>query len=190
MNWLVFIACGLVVAALDGGFSAALSIGPFRPALLPAVVAFVALHGPRRTTLWAAFAAGILVDLLQPSIGAAGVPFHVLGPNALGYAFGATAVLLLRSMVFRRNPLTLGFMTAVLSIGITLVTAAVFSARRFWSDESPPWQGEAVQPWILRQFVADLLSGLWAIPLAWPLNASIERWDFFSVGRRPWRRPA
>ncbi len=190
MNWIVFLACALVAAALDGGFSAALAVGPFRPSLLPAVIAFVALHGPRRTALWAAFAAGLVADLLQPSIGSAGIPFHVLGPNALGYVSGAYAVLLLRSMVFRRNPLTLGVMAAVTAIGVTLVTAALFSARRFWSDELPPWGGEPVQPWILRQLVADLLSGAWAIPLAWPLNASLERWDFFSVAHRPWRRTA
>lgn len=190
MNWLVFLVAVLVAAALDGGFTAALAFGPFRPSFLPAVLAFVALHGPRRTALWAAFAAGILADLLQPSIGAAGLAFHVIGPHALGGAFGVTAVLLLRSMVFRRNPLTLGFMTAAVAIGITLVTAAIFALRRFWSDELPPWGSEPVQPWILRQLVADLVSGLWAVPLAWPLNASIERWDFFSVGPRPWRRAA
>jgi rod shape-determining protein MreD len=190
VNWLAFLVALLAAAALDGGFTAALALGPFRPALVPAILAFVALHGPRRTALWAAFAAGILVDLLQPSIGAAGAPFHVIGPNALGGAFGVTAVLLLRSMVFRRNPLTLGFMTVVVSIGITLVTAAIFAIRRFWSDELPPWGAEPVQPWILRQLVADLVSGLWAIPLAWPLNASLERWDFFSAAHRPWRRAA
>lgn len=190
MNWLVFAVAALLAAALDGGFTAALAIGWARPSLLPAVVTFVALHGPRRTTLWAAFAAGLVADLLEPSIGAAGVPFHVLGPNALGYSFGAAAVLLLRSMVFRRNPLTLGFLTAVLAIGVTLVTAAILSARRLWGDEVPPWGPEPVQPWILRQFATDLVSGLWAIPLAWPLNASLERWDFFSIGSRPWRRPA
>lgn len=190
MNWLVFLASALVAAALDGGFTAALALGPFRPSMLPAVVAFVALHGPRRTTLWAAFAAGVLADLLQPSIGAAGLPFHVLGPNALGFSFGATVVLLLRSMVFRRNPLTLGLMTAVLSIGLTVVTAAIFSARRYWTDELPPWGGEPVQPWILGQLGSDLVSGAWAVPLAWALNASLERWDFFSTAHRPWRRPA
>ena len=190
MNWLIFAAMAVVAAALDGGFTAALALGPARPALLPVIVAFVALHGPRRTALWAAFAAGILADLLQPSLGESGAPFHVIGPNALGYAFGTTAVLLLRSMVFRRNPLTLGFLTAVLSIGVTLVTAAVFSARRVGSDEVPPWGGMPVQPWILRQFLSDLASGAWAIPLAWPLNASLGRWDFFSAGLRPWRNPA
>lgn len=190
MNWLVFAACALVAAALDGGFTAALAFGPAHPAILPAVVAFVALHGPRRTALWAAFAAGSLADLVQPSLGAAEVPFHVLGPNALGYAFGTSAVLLLRSMVFRRNPLTLGLMTAVLAVGVTLVTAAIFSARRSWSDELPPWGGEPVQPWILRQLLSDLASGAWAVPLAFALNASLERWDFFSASLRPWRRPA
>lgn len=190
MNWLVFALCALIAAGLDGGFTAALAFGPVQPSLLAAVVAFVALHGPRRTALWAAFAAGLLADLLQPSIGAAGLPFRVLGPNALGFAFGASAILLLRSMVFRRNPLTLGFLTVVLAVAATIVTAAIFSARRFWSDELPPWGGQPVQPWILRQFLCDLASGLWAVPLAWPLNASLDRWDFFSSGSRPWSRTA
>lgn len=190
MNWLVFAVVALAAAALDGGFTAALALGSARPSLLPAVVAFVALHGPRRTALWAAFAAGVMADLLDPSYGASGIPFRVIGPNALGFAFGTTTVLLLRSMVFRRNPLTLGFLSAVLAIGVTLVTAAIFSARRFWSDEVPPWGGMPVQPWILRQFLSDLVTGAWAIPLAWPLNASLARWDFFSAGMRAWRTPA
>ncbi|MDZ4830790.1 MAG: hypothetical protein SGJ09_11415 [Phycisphaerae bacterium] len=187
MRWGVFIVMLLVGIVLDTSFMQVFAVGTVWPAIVPALVTFVALHATRPTALWAAFLAGLLVDCTSPSIAFLdGVrPYQLIGPTALGFVLGAQLVLPLRSMVVRRNPLALGVLTILFVLATMVVTTAIYSARGWYAGTLPPWMptGTAVR-YMGTEALGAMSSGAIAVLIAIPLNRTLVILGL--AGSAPW----
>lgn len=185
MRWGVFAIALVVALVLDTSFMPVFSIGAVRPTVTPCLVVFVLLHAQRHLGLWAAFAAGLAVDIASPALFDGTVPYHVIGPTALGFVFGAQLAHPLRSMVVRRNPLAVGVLVALFSIAATLVTTAIFSARGWYAGSAPPWMPErSALAFLGIESLRALASGAVAIVAVLPLNGAVGLFGFTAAA--PW----
>jgi rod shape-determining protein MreD len=179
VRWLVFAVVVVVAVALDTSFMPRLfalkSVGQLYPQLVAAVVAYVALYAPRLSALWAAWGAGLLLDLalVQP----AGL---MVGPHALGFTFGAFLVLQLRSIVFRKRVLTVAVLTVICLGASAFVEVAIF-ALRTWTSGDVVSAGFRPLIELLRRLGMALYSGIVAVPLAWLLLKSQPAWGFLEM---------
>lgn len=178
MNLGVFIAALFVCVALDSSLMPVISIAGVSPSITATLVVFVALFAPRSTALWAGLAAGLLLDLTTPAAAAGDRSLVVPGPFAIGFVFGTQLVLLLRSMVFRRNPIAVGLLTTPFLIAVSLVWMAIWLLRSFDPDSILPWaEGRAGTEFLSRLGWA-LQSGVVGIPTGWLLLFSWPIWRF------------
>ncbi|MFO0873224.1 MAG: hypothetical protein U0575_04545 [Phycisphaerales bacterium] len=184
MRWGVFLVVALVAAACDTSLTALLSIGTIVPQLMPLVAVFVALAAPRTTVLWACLFMGLVVDLCSPAFDAQLRPLHLAGPHALGYLFAANLVLPLRTMVLKRNPLTLGALTAIFSMAASLVVVALWSVRTWYPDPPVVFGGDSALTELGRAGLRALYSGAIAVPIGWFLVRTAPLWGFSPSGQR------
>ncbi len=178
MNPVVFFISLALCVSLDTSFLGLVSMGGVHPSATATLMVFVALFAPRQIALWAALGTGLLIDLLSPGTDAAGHPFHLPGPHALGYVFGTQLVLLLRSMVFRRNPIALGILTLPYLVAVALPFMAVWSIRGIFSDTLVPWHGEPATRELLRWLGRGVYSAAFGIPFGWLLLTTWPIWRF------------
>ncbi len=175
MRWPVFIIFAFlaVVAQLSVRNAFTLySIRGISPDFVAALAVFVALFANRSAALWACWTLGLLVDLAPPD----GSTYHLIGPHALGYAAGGYLVLQLRSMVFRRRAITMGFLTFLALIAASLVAVMLLSIRSWYPNEL------AYAPLndLGRRVLIAVYSGVVAIAIGWLLNKSVPLWGFQS----------
>lgn len=176
MNWVVFSIALLFAGALDRTFLAVFEVKGIVPMVTPALVAFVAMHAPRPTAVWAGCCAGLVMDLLNPvptTFGAVVVP----GPWAIGLALAAWTGIQLRGVLFRRSPAAFALLTACTALLASLLWTFVFSIRGWYPAEGFPWPGSALGNLGTRTLDA-FASGLLAVPLWWPLERWIGWWNF------------
>jgi rod shape-determining protein MreD len=150
------------------------------PDVTACLVVFVALFAHRSAALWGAWMIGLLLDLAPQSVATG---YHILGVNALGYTAGAFAILQMRTMVFRRRALTMGFLTVLCVIAASLVTVMLLAIRSWYPGELPygPLSDFG------RRLLIGVYSGLVAIPLGWLLGMTLPLWGFQSSSpRRSW----
>lgn len=178
MRWIVFVIALAVALSLDSSFLQVLAIGPVFPGICGALVVFVALFAPRLTALWAALITGLMLDLGSPSISGEGLAFHVIGPHALGFVLGAYLVVLLRSVVVRRNPFTVGMLVLPCLLAMSAVSMAIWSVRGFYSDAPVPWGDGSIGGELGRSIGWAVYSALLAIPVGWLLLLSWSLWRF------------
>ncbi|MCE2881700.1 MAG: hypothetical protein LW636_05000 [Planctomycetaceae bacterium] len=183
MRWWVFLAAVLVAAALDMSMGAVFVVGDLRPRLLPATVVFALLSMPRKGTVRAAMLAGLVADLLSPTVLERGDTLVVLGPNILGFALGATAVVPLRTLLYRRNPLSGVLTTVVFSFLASIAFIAVWALRARLLGTTPPWWPETGGAEAWTRLLGALGDGLLALPVLWLLERTRPLWDF-AVGTR------
>lgn len=178
MRWTVFLAAVLLAAALDASLGGLFVVGEVRPRLLPAVVVFALLSMPRKGTVRAAMLAGLVADLLSPGVLEQGGSLVVIGPNTLGFALGALAVVPLRTLLYRRNPLSGVFATVVFSLLASVAAIALWALRARLLGTTPPWwpgtgAGEA---WL--RLMGALGDGMLALGVLWLLERTKPLWDF------------
>ena len=138
MRWAIYILAVLVAVAIDSSLGGVLKIGDAQPRFLACVVVYAILSAPRAYAVRIAMLAGLLADLLSPTIRPDDSQLVVIGPWTLGFALGALAVLPLRSLLYHRNPISSGFATFVFSLLAAIVFVAVWVLRiNLLSDESP-----------------------------------------------------
>ncbi|MCA9294421.1 MAG: hypothetical protein KDA20_11470 [Phycisphaerales bacterium] len=142
MNWLIFAIVCWVMFAFEWGFDALrlgeTDIAPMLPIVLLVVVA---LRAPTRHAMVAAAVIGLLYDIMMQVNIAGGGEAVVLGPHALGCMLGVYAVLLSRSLMYRRGVLAI-VVTAILVAMLMNVVATVLLAVRSTYDVIEP--GRAV----------------------------------------------
>ena len=136
MNWFVllfvaWIGFGLETALLPVFDAGASGIHP--SVVLPLLV-FVALYAPRKHALWCAVVLGIFMDLLTPINHDNGGPVTLIGPYALGYLLAAQFIFSVRSMVVRRNPLTIAFLSILASLIANILVVAIITLRATAGD--------------------------------------------------------
>lgn len=188
MRWGVFILALAICLTLDLSFFQALAIGPVFPGVCGALVVYVALFAPRQTALWAALVTGIMLDLGSPALWGMDRIVHVIGPHALGFVFGAYLVLLLRSIVVRRNPLTVGMLVLPCLLAVSLVYMGIWSIRDIYSETHLPWAGVSSTGELGRMLGWAFYSAIIAIPIGWLLLLSWGLWKFDPSALRAVRR--
>ncbi len=138
MNWLPFAVAAWLLFGLELGVAdlVAQRFGTvtLQPGFVLPLAVFVALGAPQVQAVWACLLLGLVMDLTRPVFTAASTELVVLGPHALGYLVAAQLVLALRSVVIRRNPLTMGVLTVLASIVASLVVVAAFTIRSLFGD--------------------------------------------------------
>jgi cell shape-determining protein MreD len=179
MRWIVFIPVVLIFAGLDAGVGGMFSItwlGGAAPSLVAMLVAFIALHASPRSSMWAAWWAGLLIDT-APGSGGSGAAAVVLGPHALGMVAAAWIVLLCRGMLFRSRLPTLVAVSGVVAAASALALTSIHTLR-FWL----PWTQAAVPQRsvdVLLRLCGDAVAtSLLALLVGWVLLMTVRAWRF------------
>jgi hypothetical protein len=123
LSWLLFAIFVWIAAALDVSLASLLSLGPSKgssPIFTAIVVCYIGLFAPLRRTLWCSIAAGVVLDflMLAPRSQTAPDELRLIGPHAIAMLLGVLVPLRLRTLVVRKNPLSLGLLS-----GLTVLTA-------------------------------------------------------------------
>jgi cell shape-determining protein MreD len=174
MRWPVLAVFGFLLIAVQLSLRNALtlhSLWSISPDVVAPLAVFIALFAQRSTVLWACWLLGLVVDLAPQS---AASPYHILGVNALAYTGGGYLILQLRTTVFRRRALTVGFLTVLFLVTASLISVTLLMVRSWYPGELP------FRP--LVEFALGLMislySGIVAIPLGWLLHLTFPLWGF------------
>ena len=178
MRWIVFLVAALLALSMDSSLMRIFAIGKAHPQVTPVLAIFVLLGAPRLTGMWAALLLGVLLDLCSPIADTAGGVHYLLGPHALGFLFAANVVQPLRTMVIRRNPLTIGVLSAIFSFAAALVVVAFMVVRSWYGEPLVIFDGSAAPSELLRALLRALYTGILAVPLGWILNRTAGLWGF------------
>lgn len=183
MRWSVFAVAGFLAVVIQLSLRNALTLHELwgiSPDVTACVVVFIALFAQRSAALWGAWMIGTLLDLAPQS---SGTSAHVVGIYALGYTAGAYAILQMRTMVFRRRAITIGFLTVVCVLASSLIAVMLLAIRSWYPGELH----YAPLADLGRRVLIALYSGIVAIPLGWLLGFTLPLWGFQSGGpRRGW----
>lgn len=166
MNGIAFGIAAWIALGMDLGLREALQLGGtgVAPGFVLMLVLFVAIWAPSGTAAAAALVGGALTDLTRLVPTSGGESLAVLGPHALGYLLGAYAVVMLRALVFRKSPLTIGILFALGGSVAAALTAALLTMRSFTDPDMVVLPGrvlwEGVGSSIYAAVLAVLLSPL------------------------------
>ncbi len=193
MRWSVYLVAVLVAAAFDASFGAVLAVGDLRGHLLPSVVVFALLSAPRRIGVRLAMLAGLVADLLAPIVvanaslveggGEVAELLVVPGPRVLGFALGALAVLPLRGLLSRHNPLSSAAATLVFSLLAAVAFVAIFIVRGWILDGGAPWWPGSGGGEVLRRALGAAGDAILALPAMWLLARTRPWWGFTVMTR-------
>ncbi len=182
MNWSLFAVLGVLATVLDANGMAVLRIERIWPLAAPTLVVFVALWASRPAALWGAFLLGLFADLSRPEIALAASgemrSIRVLGPDALGWLFGAYALLPLRRVLLRRNPFAIAAATLAFLILASLVWGAIWSIRGAWAETVMPWTAGHALEALWERLLQAAYSAVLAVPIAWCLLRTMRLWGF------------
>lgn len=173
----VFVICLLLVVVLDTSLMEVLRIGGTVPGLAGTLAVFLILAAPRRNALWACLVTGLLLDLNVDALWD-GRPYHLIGPYTLGFLFGANLILPLRGMVFSRNPLTFGLLTALFLLAVSIVYLALWQIRGHYAGSTPIWGDASAVQAFGSLLLWALYSGAVAVPVGWLLVRTTPLWGF------------
>lgn len=183
MRWSVYIAALLVAVAIDASFGSVLAVGDLRGHLVPSVVVFALLSPPRRTCVRLAMAAGLAVDLMTPVVLATQETLIVPGPRVLGFALGAVAVVQLRGLLYRQNPLAGAAATLVFSLLAAVAFVFLYSVRSLFLDGGAPWWPGSGAGEVWRRLLGASGDAVIAIPALWLLGKTRPLWAFTTATR-------
>ncbi|HZW10278.1 MAG TPA: hypothetical protein VFF69_10285 [Phycisphaerales bacterium] len=164
MSWVVFSLGAWIMLGLEQGLRGALQIPQtsVAPSFLGVYSVFIACSAPPRAAQWGCLALGLLMDLSSPFAPLDSALFTVAGPNALGALLMCQFVLAVRGLMFRRNPLTLAFLSCVGFAVWQAVVTAVFTVRGF-AYQSIEWSPAGQ---LGSRLASSLYTGIVAIPVA------------------------
>ncbi|MSR17954.1 MAG: hypothetical protein EXS00_02110 [Phycisphaerales bacterium] len=182
MHRLVFIAAMLIGLVLDASFVPVLEVGGVRPSVLLVLVVFVCLCGERDAAKWAAIAGGLSLDLSNPVVLSGAPSIYVVGPNLLGFLFGAQLLGSLRGVLLKRSVLAMAVATLLFAAAAAVVVVFVWSARLWIVGPPVPWDSSGARSMLWSLALSGVLSSLLALPLGWLLIRSFPMWGFPSVG--------
>jgi rod shape-determining protein MreD len=139
VNWLIFAIVGFIALVLDLSLAQALRVGDVAPSFAVLPVVFVAMFGPRRASVWAGWLMGFCVDANTMMMHGSDTVAPLLGPHALGFAFGAVLVLQLRTVLYRQRALTFAVMTMLCVIAISLMVVFLYAVHGWYPGEELYW---------------------------------------------------
>lgn len=148
----------LVVGGLLQSLMPALAwLGLSKPPFLLAVVIYFALMHSRGMALTAALLAGIIQDSLS---------LFPVGYSSLCFVVFAVILCRYRENLFRDSPFTVGVAGALLAALVTLCLYLMLRVNSLVVSTPPSW--------ILLKMGGNALLGLFTVPAAWWLAASLE----------------
>ncbi|VAX38614.1 hypothetical protein MNBD_PLANCTO03-1010 [hydrothermal vent metagenome] len=165
MNWVVFALGAWLMLGFEQGLKSSLSLGTtaVAPSFLAVYAVFLACSAPPRAAQWGCLILGALMDLTSPLARIdGGADFTMLGPNALGALLMCQLVLALRGLMFRKNPLTIAFLSFVGFALWQVVVTAIFSLRHIGGDPTA-WAPNAE---LGTRLGSSLYTGILALPLS------------------------
>ncbi len=150
MNWLAYLVLLWVFVGLEKGLRDALALGTtgIAPTFVFTLVTLVSLYASPLVSTWAAFISGLALDLVfEHQLKDGGPAVTILGPNALAFVLGVQLILALRGVMFRRNPLTMAFLSGVGSATALCIAAGLLSIRVLFGTPLANWNvgGEMVK---------------------------------------------
>jgi rod shape-determining protein MreD len=181
MRWSTALATLIVALVLDVSFTGVLELAGVTPRLMCVVVAFAAMHADAAAVRWYALLSGFLVDLSEPSMAGPRAPLYLIAPWTLGVFFGSEAVLSLRGVVVRKNPLAVGVLSCVLALAAGLFWTAWWAFRSWYPDSPAPWGGGSALGEFGMQLLTAMSTGVCAVPVGWVLLRTSSIWGFPSV---------
>jgi hypothetical protein len=183
MRWSIYIVAVLLAAALDASFGSVLAIGELRGQFLPAVAVFALLSAPRKIGVRLAMLAGLVADLLAPVVLDSQEVLVVPGPRVLAFALGALAVIQLRNLLYRQNPLAGAAATLAFSLLAAVAFVFLFSMRALFLDGGAPWWPGSGAGEVWRRFLGAVGDAVVALPTLWLLGKTRPLWAFASSTR-------
>lgn len=183
MRWSVYAVAILIAASLDASVGSLFAVGELRGQFLPAVVVFALLAAPRKLGVRIAMLGGLVADLLSPVVLPTQEVLIVPGPRALGFALGALAVIQLRSLLYRQNPLAGSAATFVFSLLAAVAFVFIFSIRSLVLDGGAPWWPGSGAGEVWRRFLGAIGDGILALPTLWLLGKTRSIWAFTTATR-------
>jgi hypothetical protein len=171
---------------LEQGLRGSLELGRtgIAPSFAAVYAVFVACSAPPRAAQWACLIVGLVVDLTSPWPRTDMGTFTVAGPNALGALLMCQLVLALRGLMFRRNPLTIAFLSCVGFATWQAVVTSVFTIRSFAGDPIV-WRPAGA---IGTRLASSIYTGVLAIPLSLLLLLLLPLFSFQFVPHRMTQR--
>jgi cell shape-determining protein MreD len=165
MNWVVFAIGAWIMLGFEQGLKGSLQLGgtTIAPSFLAVYAVFIACSAPPRAAQWGCLVIGALIDVSSPIARIDGGPdFMILGPNALGSLLMCQLVLALRGLMFRRNPLTLAFLSCAGFALWQVVVTAMLTIRHLGGDPTA-WFPSAE---LGSRLGSSVFTGLIALPVS------------------------
>ncbi|MBS0188478.1 MAG: hypothetical protein JSS51_10435 [Planctomycetes bacterium] len=175
MNLLAVLVAGYAAFSLELGLRNALAIGSggAAPSFVFVLCVILAVGSPANLVLWTCLTFGLITDLTWPhELKSGTTPVTIIGPYALGYLTAGQFILLLRSQIFKRNPLSLAFLCAVGFAVAQVVVVAIYTFRSPYTHEMA-WEPTHQ---LLARLVSALYTGLLGLLVglvAGPLSAAL-----------------
>jgi rod shape-determining protein MreD len=181
VRWGVFAIFGFMALSMDKGLVDLLAfneLGGIEPSICGVLVVFVSLFATRAVALWSSWLLGLMLDLSTPPPYGDDMIAHILGPHALGFAFGCYLILQVRPMVFRRRALTVGALTFACLLAAYLVWVALFTVRSYYPEPHIFWTSGSALSELARRFFMALYAGVVGVPVGWLLLKTWPIWGF------------
>ncbi len=135
MRWFVFLILAGVMIGLELGLKPGFALGgrPIAPSFVMVLAVVVAIGAPPKHAMWACLILGLCMDLtFDQALGDGHGIVNVPGPYALGYLVAAQLTLATRTLVFRKNPLTIALVSIFASLVANVLVVAFFTLRSMY----------------------------------------------------------
>jgi rod shape-determining protein MreD len=185
MNWVTVLIAGYLLTGLDLGLREGVQLWPTHivPSLVIPFVVYVALFAPVTGALWTGLLVGLVVDL-STTRGPADSAVVIVGPHAIGFLVMAYFVLTVRTMVIRRNPLTLGALSAIGAAIGYLIAIVVLQIRAWYGDPI----SFSLTDEVLQRLGSALATGLSGMALSVVLFPMFPVFGFYDQSARRFTR--
>ncbi|MBY0113861.1 MAG: rod shape-determining protein MreD [Phycisphaerales bacterium] len=137
MNIIAVLVAGYACFSLELGLRKALAVGSsgIAPSFVFVLCVLISLSAPSSVAMWTCLILGLITDLTWPHEIASGVSTAtIMGPYAIGYLVACQFVLSIRGNMFRRNPLTLGFLCGFGMAIAQIVVVALYTFRSGYTE--------------------------------------------------------
>ena len=174
MNLIAVVVGAYIAFSLELGLRNALAIGTggAAPSFVFVLCMILAIGSPANLVLWTCLVFGQIIDLTWPhAIRGGAETVTLIGPYALGYLIAGQFVLLLRSQIIKRNPLSLGFLCFA---GFGVAQVVVVALYTFRSGYTPQIVWEPTHQ-LLSRLLSALYTGVLGVLVglvAGPLSAA------------------
>ena len=185
MNRVVFALVAWVFVGLEWGLRDSLQIGTLNiaPSFVLILATMVALWATPSAAIGSAVVLGLALDVLYQVPHDRGEDVVVLGPHALGLMLGAVVVLNVRTLVYRKNTLTLAVVCVLSGMFAASVVTAALSIRALYD----PIRIDRPLAELGQRFASAAVTFVLALPVGFVLTRARRIFGFASDRRGGFR---